>query len=222
MKSLLASFFIFSSIIATAQTKIGLQGGLLLSHINVNEKDINDLFFSNPKNITGFKVGILAEFHLSNNFYLTSELNLVRKGGKINNTLTDGNQLIAYRLKSITNNIELPINLNYKLKVGCGSILAGVGPVVEYLVSEKNIESVASSVPQPTHELNPDKNGSISARRILNLKHFNWGANFIAGYEFPFGLRATIQARPDFYNRDEEKSKTYKNFYWGLSFGYIF
>lgn len=223
MRNLLILVLIFCSNSVVGQTKVGLQGGVLLSHINVNDEDIDGRFFANPKNIFGFKGGGYLELNLGKDFYLTPELNFVRKGGKISNTLTDGKQVVAYHFESITNNLELPLTLNYKLKIGGGSIFAGVGGVAEYLISEKNNESLASFTPLNIDELiQSGSNSNFIMGQAVQLKKINWGANFLVGYEFQFGMRAIIQARPDFSDRNENKKSTYKNFYGGLMLGYSF
>jgi hypothetical protein len=54
------------------------------------------------------------------------------------------------------------------------------------------------------------------------LKALEFGANVMVGYELPIGLRVQLQYRPNFSNIDPADKDSYKNSYFGLTFGYAF
>lgn len=116
-----------------AQTRFGVKGGLNLSSMSLKSEGIS----FDSKLAAGFNLGLISELTLNENLFLQPGLLFTTKGSKYKDF--DG--------RYSTNNIEIPINLLYKLCTGSTKFFGFAGPYIGYAVSGKyKAEGVSSNI----------------------------------------------------------------------------
>jgi opacity protein-like surface antigen len=185
--------------VSNAQVRFGIKAGGTLSNITVKEEGIS--IKSDPK--FGFEVGGLLEYSFSESLSLQPELLYVNSGGKFDAGLLDENAIFQF------NQLQLPVNLKYKIGTDNLKFFVTAGPYLGYLFSAK-IKVGPVSVDAFTEELG------------LQLKHLDLGlgvgfgaeisSKFIVGAGYKYGLA----------NLTESKGITVKSGMFNLSVGYLF
>ncbi|RQO42561.1 hypothetical protein DBR39_01400 [Chryseobacterium sp. KBW03] len=170
---ILASVLITS--VATAQ-KISIEPELGLNFSNIKTKFANSSSESEDSKI-GFRGGLGIKFLTNSGLYLKSGLYYSGKGAQ-NSSSALGD------FKTHLNYLELPVNIGYHYNINggqYGAIFAEAGPYIGYAVGGKikgtNIPLVGTS------ETKIDFGDGAS-----QLKAFDWGFNFGAGYQTPWGI----------------------------------
>lgn len=206
-KSVIVAAIIFlAGTSAFAQTANGVTFGIRagVNFQNLNGKDASGDKLDN-KLKTGFHVGANAEIPVATDFYVQPGALFSTKGAK-----NDGSIDFKWNLSYI----EIPVNFLYKPVLGDGKLLLGFGPYAAFAIGG-NAESGDVKVDIDFGSDDGD-----------DLKGFDAGANFLAGYEFSNKLSFQLNAglgllnlanRP---NGDNESS--IKNTGFGVSLGYRF
>lgn len=136
---LITAIIIVTSIInpITAQTKLGIRGGL-----NISEPGLN-IGFGNTSGLTksfaGIDIALLSEFQLSSRLSLQTELGYTEKGIRLG-TGTNVNILgasVPVGIMTITKIrlLELPVLAKYQLSKGTVRTFASAGPTLGYALS---------------------------------------------------------------------------------------
>lgn len=224
MKKIFFAILLLGSIPCNAQTKFGIQGGVLGTSFKAKAEGWDNMKY---KITTGYKLGVFAEIPTSEHVFINPALNLVHKGGKAESYIENeaGSGTISVTTK--TNYLEMPVNLIYKLNGrGGNGFYSGAGPVLgmglggEIITAAKD---TSDEGPINESESTPVKfDGKDTDDDHAHLKRFEWGANAFAGYQLSNGLGFQLQYRPNFTNISLEKDVSYKNSYFGLSLSYRF
>lgn len=181
-------------------TTFGVRGGVNFYNLNGKDSDGDKV---DGKLRTGFNVGANVEIPVGIDFYVQPGLLFQMKGAKAKDFPTDIS--LSY--------LEIPVNFIYKPELGSGRVILGFGPYAAYAVGGK-------------FKLGSQEEDIEFGDQPGELKRFDAGANFLAGYEFSnklsFQLNAglgllNIANRPD---GDDESSV--KNTGFGVSLGYRF
>lgn len=114
-----------------AQTRFGVKGGLNLSSMSLKSEGIG----FDSKLAAGFNLGLISELSLNENLFLQPGLLFTTKGSKYKD----------FDARYSTNNIEIPINLLYKIGTGSTKFFGFAGPYIGYAVSGKYKEDGVSS-----------------------------------------------------------------------------
>ncbi len=163
--------------------------------------------YDNAKMKTGFHVGGVAEFEITEQFTFQPEIVFSMQGVKINNGVEGVGGLDDSRLK--LNYINVPLIAKYYVTEAL-SIQAG--PQIGFLMSANYAESAFGGVSDTDLDVKDDKNS------------IDYGVDFGVGYKMDFGL--FIDAR---YNlgladifKDNPTDTTFKNNVISISVGYFF
>ena len=190
-------------------TTFGVRAGINFQNLNGEVND-NDLDY---KLKTGFHVGVNAEIPIADEFYIQPGLLFSTKGAKYDDN-SDTKVNLSY--------LELPVNFLYKPVLGTGHLLLGFGPYAAYAVGGK-IKSDDGDV-----DIEFEKEVGSPIQLVNTFKRFDFGANFLAGYEFSnkFSLQLNaqlglIKINPKVTGLDDDYAKV-KNTGFGISAGYRF
>lgn len=185
----------------SAQTTFGVRAGVNLQNLNGKASDGDKIM---GKLRTGFNAGVNAEIPVGEGFYLQPGLLFSLKGAK-EKDLEMPNMSISY--------LELPINFIYKPDLGQGRMLLGFGPYVAYAVGGK-------------YEIGSSETDIDFGSEPGELKRFDAGANFLAGYEFANNLSFQLNAQlglANMVNRvSGDNDSKLNNTGFGVSLGYRF
>ena len=185
-----------TAIFAQSATTFGIRAGVNFQ--NLNGKDASG-DKQDGKLKTGFNAGVNAEIPVGIDFYVQPGLLFSTKGAK--DEVGDGSTNLSY--------LELPVNFIYKPELGTGRMVLGFGPYAAYAVGAKHKD------PDVDIEFG-DQPGE--------LKHFDAGANLLAGYEFSNKLSFQLNAGLGLVNInnrvDGDSKSSLKNTGFGLSLGY--
>jgi hypothetical protein len=147
--------FVYSNLYAQQKTTFGIQAGVnRATSTNAN------------KSVTQFSGGLLAVFPVSNETNLQTGVFYQGKGL--------GNEYLTYRNHIRINYLQVPLYLNYRLKLKPGHVYLGAGPYVAVALSGR----YKSEVPQYYVEdnyINPRPTGSYewnkySSKLIIGKK----------------------------------------------------
>ncbi|HLF46983.1 MAG TPA: outer membrane beta-barrel protein [Chitinophagaceae bacterium] len=225
--SLIALMFSVS-LFAQAQQKtshtggagIGLRGGINFQNINGKDESGNKL---ENDLLTGFNIGIIAEFPAAPDFYFQTGLLYSIKGAKGNDVIFgqsfDSEIKISY--------VELPLNFIYKPMLGKGRMLLGFGPYVALGVGGKaTYDGGGSKISENIQFQNTVK--ITDPDDVFYLRPLDAGANMLVGYEF--GNRVSFQLNtqlgllkinPEYEMQPDDKTAA-KNTGFGFSLGFRF
>lgn len=123
---ILSIAFVLLCVVANAQVKIGVLGGVNFS--NINGKDFNGDAIENTM-LPGFHAGVNVLVPIAPEFYFQPGLLFSTKGSKNEGTLGTATTSLSY--------LELPLNFVYRGALGSGFVLVGVGPYLGYGISGK-------------------------------------------------------------------------------------
>jgi hypothetical protein len=190
----------------TSKPPIRINGGVNFYNINGQYSSADDL---NNNPITGFYIGLNAEFRITDDIYIRPGLVYNQKG-----TRWASNPDISEKV----NYIDLPVPLVYEPQVGKGNLLLGFGPYIGFGVGgvykEDNAEIAVKF-----------RNTYSSFPTVREFKRLDGGVVFLAGYEFKkrYSLQLDAQlglmdVNPDDPNGNNQMRLRHTGF--GLSIGY--
>lgn len=189
-------------------TRIGFTGGA--SFANYHSKVDGESDNGNSK--TGLTAGIVVDLSLGDHFSIQPALNFVQKGTKDEQTLGGITEKVSLR----TNHLEIPLNLLYNTNGDAGNFFIGAGPSLSFALSgkwkyEDNDNSLTEDVKFGSNQDEDD------------MKGFDFGANFLAGYCFPNGMFVSANYNLGLSNLFPGGSSdgTLKSNYFGVKLGYL-
>ena len=137
--------FVYSNLHAQQKTAVGIQAGVnRATSTNAN------------KSVTQFSGGLLAVFPVSNKTNLQTGVFYQGKGL--------GNEYLTYRNHIRINYLQVPLYMNYRLKIKPGHVYIGAGPYVAVALSGR----YESEVPQyyvEDYYINPRPTGSYQLNK---------------------------------------------------------
>lgn len=192
-------------------TTFGIRAGVNFQNLN-GEVLGNDLDY---KLKPGFHIGVNAEIPIAPEFYIQPGLLFSTKGADWDN---------SSNTKTNINYLELPINFLYKPTLGTGKLLLGFGPYAGYAIGGKLKDDDGDIDLEFESELSTAEAGKYG----YTFKRFDFGANFLAGYEFSQKISVQLNAQlglvnisPEVNGFDTDDNFT-KNTGFGISVGYRF
>ncbi len=194
---LFSILFVGLSLTAFSQSRFGIIGGLNIAKYTVSGSGIT----ITATTITSFHLGFLLDAPVTENIYFQPQLLLSGKGGK-----GPGGEATPYY-------IEAPFNFLYATSIGPGKILGGLGPYAAAGVFGKEQQGSIS------------RNLKFGSGDNSDLKQFDFGINFIGGYEFDTGLLVNINYSLGLANilpGSSGNNANGYNRYFGISIGYLF
>jgi hypothetical protein len=190
------------------KTTFGIRAGINFQNITGKDGNDHDLDY---KLKTGFHVGVTADVPIAPEFYVQPGLLFSLKGAKFDDE-ADTKFNISY--------LEIPVNFLYKPVLGTGKLLLGFGPYAAFAVGGKVKNDDGDITLKFGNEVNP-----ANPDAYRTIKRFDFGANFLAGYEFSNRLSAQLNAQlglvkinPKFTGSNSDAKS--KNTGFGVSLGY--
>jgi opacity protein-like surface antigen len=187
-----------------AQVRFGVKLGGTLSYLSFKYDGESER--SDPK--IGFLAGGVLEYSFSSSFALQPELLYVNNGGKYENFYTDGYSLVPVPTTAIFHNLQLPINLKYKIGSDNLKFYATAGPYFGYILSAK--------------EKFKDDSGSVTVD-LEGIKKFDFGIGAGLGIEISNKYTVGVGYKYGLANlNDGGEGAKIKIGTFGLSIGYLF
>ena len=179
----------------SAQTKIGVKGGMNISNMSITTSGITMSLSS----LVGFNVGVVAEIPIVNDLFLQPALLFTTKGTTV--------KLQSINMTERLDYLEIPINAMYKFKLGSSSkLLLFAGPYIAYGIGGKD-SSTGESVK------------FSGANKDFNA--FDCGLNFGPGLEVG-NFQLTAQYSLGLANMSPTSVATAKNNAFNFSVAYLF
>jgi Outer membrane protein beta-barrel domain len=201
--TLLVLMILLTSYSLSAQTKIGLTGGVSFANVTAKYQGIS----VSPKMKAGFTGGLFAAIPLSSNFSFQPALNFVQKGFSTKDeTATDK---VSY------NYVEVPLNFVYSSR----GFFIGAGPSMAFGLSGKE-KFVDKSDPSNSADTKITFGSGDD-----EIKRFEFGANFLTGYKTSSGFMFSVNydvGLNNIQNGDASDVGTIKNKYFAVKIGYVF
>ena len=196
---LLLSAFLLGTFSLHSQTMIGLKGGFNLAHVASNNAAVNN----HNKPLPFFHAGLLADFRVAEGLYFQPHVLFQGKGTilKYSNTGSSGTSKEKVRFYTL----DIPLNLVYRSENG---FFAGAGPNFGFNLS-------ASS------KFDGEVEGIDLGSEPGKYDRFDFGINFLAGYQTPMGLFASVNYIWGISNLDNTPDYTWHNNVFGISVGYM-
>ncbi len=193
---------------AQAQVSYGLRAGVNLGKIsNLGDNQSNNTSF----NVTGY-----ADLPVAPNFSIQPGLSLQGKGTKFD-TNVGGNNSVSFTRNTMS--LEIPVNAVYYIPTGyTGSVFVGAGPYAGLNLSGK--DKVRGNAGDLGGLADRDLNFSGDNQ---DMKRFDAGVNFLAGYRFNSGLLLNAGYGLGLTNLDPGNTdRTYSNRVWSFGLGFQF
>lgn len=201
---------IISPIIATAQIRYGVVGGIQFSHFNAYYPSMTTTIpilmvtTTTPAKtiisdkVTGGCFGGVAEVDVSEKIAIRPQVLLNFKGGNYN---YDGDMF-----KFNFTYIDLPVHALYKIDLGRGKLLFGAGPYFSFFLAGKGADGQQSGI-----KLKPGK----------DIKSFDTGISLMGSYEITdLNLGISIFYNHGFSNTNTDLPEI-KNRSFGISVAYF-
>jgi len=195
-------------------------------HSGLNVQTINGMNMTGDKLslslVPRFNVGVMIDFPIVSKLYIKSGLLFTTKGAKSNGQFLGMDMSIEYNLAYA----ELPLSLLYKVPLGEGHILFGLGPYLSYgLVGNIDVTIANTTLNEKIKFVNHYE--SLKPIELNNLNPFDYGGNLFLGYEFERKILLQFNAQVGMAKVNAKNtllfSKTsFKNRGYGLSIEYKF
>ena len=209
-----------------AQTKIGIQAGV--NFANVMSKDENGTE-QTTGSIPGIRIGLTADIPVIESFYIQPGIFYSKKGFKQS---SGGYYGQANNFEVKVSYVELPINFLYKPKLSGGRLLLGAGPYIGYgtdgtwksdnviLIGDIMTDSKGKTIFKDDF-----MDGEFG--NYLYGRPWDYGLNFLAGYEFHGNFSAQLNFQTGLANLQpkiggEKREGSLRNKSLGLTVGYKF
>ena len=179
-KLILCAFLLISAHVYSQKINLGITGGLNYTNFpgtgTLNYSSSNDY-------LSGFRVGGLLDIGFKS-FSIQPGIIFTTKGGqgKVSLYFGDGTSDEVVN-KIVLSYLEIPINMFYRFKAENGSVFIGGGPYTGIGVSGK-----ISYATNKSYGTSQDLTFGSSAN---NISLFDFGINFLEGYQFNTGFIIT-------------------------------
>jgi hypothetical protein len=174
----LLTLFLLISTFVSAQTRIGIRGGLQLADMR-NQPDDRTNLTDETKMLFGYQVGVVLDYSFNKVMFFQPGLLLNSKGSKViirNNLLNT-----TTTIKNNPMYAELPLLFGVRFGLQNFKLFGMAGPYLAYGFAGKNYFKFESSVPG----LSTESEGSIKwgNENSDDLRPFDLGLSFSAGIE---------------------------------------
>ena len=210
MKKILFLTWLFAMSYSVSQAqniRIGFTAGASFANYNSKVNGNSD----NGNSKIGFTAGVLADIPFSKNFSFQPAVNFVQKGTKDEQTY----DYITEKVSLGTNHIEVPLNFLFNSGGDNGNFFIGAGPSLAFGVSGKwKYKDNSSSLTEDVNFGDTDED---------DLKGVDFGANVLAGYNFPNGLLFAVNYNAGLSNLapGHSSGSSLKSHYFGIKAGWI-
>jgi len=181
------------------KARLGFTAGAAFSNYLAKTDGSDD----NGKSKTGMTIGLIANVPAGKNFMVQTGAHWVEKGSRDE----EGSDKVSLTV----NNIEVPVNFLYNTN----GFFIGAGPSFSFAVSGKwklKFGDDETSVKVKFGDGDDD-----------HLKGFDFGANVVAGYQFPKGFLIMANFNQGLSNLvpGDAANSTLKSHYLGIRLGYV-
>ena len=155
----------------------------------------------------GMTAGVVANFAIAEKFMIQSGLHLVQKGTQDEESIGG----LTASIKLTSNWLELPVNFLYNN----GKFFVGAGPSFSFGIGGKwKVEFDGEE---------ESENVQFGNTEDDDIKGFDFGGNFVAGYQFKSGFFVAANFNQGFRNLlpDDSGEGSLKSHYFGLRLGYM-
>ena len=179
-----------------AQIELGICGGADYTTMNIKLEYQN---FLGIQGIPAYHFGIVSKYAIKENFYITTDLLLSKKG------FTHSNSQIISQISGLSDSItdfkvslyfiEIPVLAEFKVKFEKMNVLFGIGPYISYGINGKvslDINSVSTDlnysekVRWSKYNVNTDNIGEsiVHDYGYSQIKRFDYGTSIRFGVEY--------------------------------------
>lgn len=217
---------------AYSQVSIGIRTGYTSAGMDI-KGDVSAYLGDVPgdaETFHGWHLDFLINIPLQHGLYLQPVIRYVTKGTRFDGRTPIKDQVVpsvfmqrANKLQ--LNYLELPLNLVYKLPVGPGSLVAGLGPYVACGLKghyEFNVVQNGQTVMKHEKPVDFSRSRSNSNNEVLRMYPWDAGANFTLGFEFKSGITIGANYSLGMTDVDRYAPSESKHHYWGLTLGFLF
>ncbi len=213
-KKILSIMVIAFTINATAQIRLGVQGGA-----SVNSPTVSGLASQvKAKNWT-FTPGIVFDFKLGNTVGFRPAVNLQNSNYDLQNVVAPSGTPAFPALNTVNyvnKNIQIPLDLLIPIKAGKGKLLIAVGPVVTLgLSGEYTITNNGTGTGLVGNY------GITYGNANTEIKKVDWGSNFGLGYRLGKSLDLMAKYKYGFTNQSNQTSSSVKQNIVSLTASYF-
>lgn len=215
-----------ASNIIYAQTKVGIKAGVNFSNMMITNENGNK---ENTQSTPGFLLGLTADIPVTGDLYIQPAILYSSKGFKQE---TGGFYGSATNFEVKASYIEVPLNMLYKPRLGAGHLLVGAGPFMAYGTGG----NWSSDTDILIGDIRIKGEGNVAFRNDGSIRNdaeytygrpLDYGANFLAGYEFFGQLSIQFNAQVGINDLKPEvdgvkREGKLKNKGFGISLGYKF
>jgi len=193
---------------ADAQLRFGVKAGGTLSNLTGKS---NGEKLEGYKAKLGFQLGGLMEYSFTESFTLQPELLFVSNGAKAEMYQANGDALYVVDSKIILQNIQVPINLKYKMGTDNLKFYVTAGPYFGYIVSAK----------QKASNRGVDVSVNLYDNNDFKMKHFDFGLGVGFGVEIT-KIMVGVGYQYGIANLTGADNASVKSGTFNLSVGYLF
>lgn len=199
---LAASLFCFQ-LAAYSQVRVGIAGGVSLANMEGN-------ISGNSK--AGAFAGLVMDAPIAKSFSFHPTLSYVQKG-----VSEEKPTLLLAKRNTALRYVEFTTDFHYNIPGAHGAFYIGAGPSIAFDLPSKRVEIA--------NDENVPKNTTIihfGRESINDLKGFDYGANFAAGYRLAGGFFVNVNYNMGLRNLVVDgQSGSLKNKYFGIQLGYF-
>ena len=180
----------------------------------------------------------MAQVPISYNLSFMPQLNLLSKGGKLDQSETSdfGGTTVTETIKADAKltYVELPLNFVYTTadaEEGLGGFFIGIGPNIGFGLGGKidgtyTISALGQTESEPLDtdvKFDGKSDDELDSNdEDAHFKRLDFGANIIAGYQLSNGLFINAHYTHGFSNINPNSGIESKNRYFGFGIGYFF
>ncbi len=167
-------------------------------------------------------VGVMIDFPITSGLYIKSGLLFTTKGAKSKNQFLGMDMSVEYNIAYF----ELPLNFLYKLPLGSGHIIMGLGPYMSYgIIGNEEYTILNTTVKEKINFTNEYE--SLNPFVMNNIVPLDYGGNLLLGYEFKNGFSFQLNsqiglAKINAENKLLSSDTFFKNLGYGISVEYKF
>ena len=196
-----------------AQVKLGVQAGVIL-----NSPTVSGL--ANKENITAPTFGVIAEIN-AGPLLLRPSVNYLKTGFKETVQTTVGNTTVSDVKNYTFQNLEIPLDITYPIKLKSGKILISAAPVIT--VGLKGEEQKVTTAQVGTAAPNVQTLNTAIKYGAANteIKKTDWGTRFGLGYAFNNGLQLNAAYKIGLTNLSNANNNSFKANHLMLSAAYF-
>lgn len=181
---------IFGIMSSNAQIRFGVRGGIDYTTMNVKLKYQNH---SGIKSLLSYNIGLISDFRIKDNLFLTTGLLLSKKG--FNQEIYNQDSITKFRVAPYY--IEVPVLGEYKVEVDKLKMIFGFGPYFSYGI----FGSVDLDIKSNTIDINYSENIRWSKYGYLILTEneqivYNYGYSQIKRFDYGVSFEFGIEYEP--------------------------